>query len=155
MATRAGSVDPGLLLWLQQEAGLGLDDLADALEHRSGLEGLAGSGDMRAVLGRDDEVARLAIDVYVHRLRAAIGAMAAAIDGLDVLVFTGGVGEHAPAIRAAAAEGLRFLGVMLDEQRNAAASADADITGPAAAVAAVVVTAREDREIARQVRALA
>jgi acetate kinase len=155
MATRAGSVDPGLLLWLQQEAGLDLDDLAEALEHRSGLVGLAGSGDMREVLGRDDATARLAIDVYVHRLRASIAAMAAAIGGLDVLVFTGGVGEHAPAIRAAAAEGLRFLGVGLDGERNAAASADADITGPAAAVSTLVVTSREDREIARQVRALA
>jgi acetate kinase len=154
MATRAGSVDPGLLIWLQQEGGLDVDELADALEHRSGLVGLAGTGDMREVLGRDDDAARLAVEVYVHRLRAAIGAMAAAIDGLDVLVFTGGVGEHAPAIRAAAAEGLGFLGVALDAGRNAAANADADITGAAAAAATVVVTAREDREIARQVRAL-
>jgi acetate kinase len=154
MATRAGSVDPGLLLWLQQEGGLGIDELADGLEHRSGLAGLAGSGDMREVLERDDDASRLALDVYVHRLRAAIGAMAAAIQGLDVVVFTGGVGEHAPEVRAATAEGLRFLGLGLDEERNATASADADITGTAAAASTVVVTAREDREIARQVRAL-
>jgi acetate kinase len=154
MATRAGSVDPGLLLWLQQEGDISLDDLADALEHRSGLAGLAGSGDMRELLERDDDTSRRALDVYVHRLRAAVGAMAAATDGLDVLVFTGGVGEHAPSIRAAAADGLRFLGVALDADRNAAANADADITATAAAAATVVVTAREDREIARQVRAL-
>ena len=155
MATRAGSVDPGLLLWLIQQGGLDADELADGLEHRSGLLGLAGTGDMRELLERDDDASRGALAVYVHRLRAAVGAMAAAIEGLDVLVFTGGVGEHAPAIRAAAADGLRFLGVALDADRNASANADADIPGPAAAAATVVVTAREDREIARQVRALA
>lgn len=154
MATRAGSVDPGLLLWLQQEGGLGVDELADALEHGSGLEGLAGSGDMRTVIERDDDAARLALDVYVHRLRAGIAAMAAALNGVDVLVFTGGVGEHAAAIRARAAGGLGFLGVSLDERRNGSAHADADITGAPAAVSTVVVTAREEREIARQVRAL-
>jgi acetate kinase len=154
MATRAGSVDPGLLVWLQQEAGLGVDELADALEHDSGLAGLAGSGDMRALLDRDDDAARLALDVYLHRLRAAIAAMAAALGGLDALVFTGGVGEHAAVVRAGAADGLAFLGVRLDAEGNAAAHGDADITGTGAGAATLVVTAREDREIARQVRAL-
>ena len=96
----------------------------------------------------------LALDVYVHRLRAAIAAMAAALGGLDVLVFTGGVGEHAPAIRAAAARGLAFLGVALDVRRNAAATSDADIGTDGAAVRAVVLTAREDLEMTRQVRTL-
>jgi acetate kinase len=155
MATRAGSVDPGLMLWLIQEGGLDVDELGDTLEHKSGLAGLAGTGDMRTVLERDDDAARLALDVYVHRLRGAIAAMASALNGVDALVFTGGVGEHAAAIRAAAADGLGFLGVRVDDQRNGAARADADITGASAAVATVVVTAREDREIARQVRALA
>jgi acetate kinase len=154
MATRAGSVDPGLLLWLQQEGGLDVDRLADSLEHGSGLAGLAGSGDMRELLEREDDAAQLALDVYIHRLRAGIAAMAAALSGVDTLVFTGGVGEHAAAIRAATADGLGFLGVGVDQQRNGAAHADADITGAAAAVSTVVVTAREDREIARQVRAL-
>jgi acetate kinase len=154
MATRAGSVDPGLLLWLQRDGGLDLDELADALEHDSGLEGLAGDDDMRAVLERDDDAARLALDVYLHRLRAAIASMAAAMGGVDALVFTGGVGEHAAAVRAAAAGGLAFLGVGVDEERNGAAHADAVITALSATVATVVVTAREDREIARQVRAL-
>jgi acetate kinase len=80
--------------------------------------------------------------------------MAAAMDGLDALVFTGGVGEHAPAIRARAADGLGFLGVSLDPAANAAASADAEIGAPGAAVRALVVTAREDLEVARQVRAV-
>jgi acetate kinase len=154
MASRAGSVDPGLLLWLAEHRGVPVAELSDALEHRSGLTGLAGTGDMRELLARDDEQARLALDVYVHRLRAAIAAMAAAMGGLDVLVFTGGVGEHAPAVRAAAADGLAFLGVALDEQRNAAATSDADIGADGAAVRTVVLTAREDLEMARQVRTL-
>jgi acetate kinase len=150
MATRAGSVDPGLLLWLQQEGGLSVDDLADGLERHAGLAGLAGSGDMRDLLARDDDDARLALGVFVHRLRAGIAAMAVAMDGLDAVVFAGGIGEHAPPIRAAAAAGLSFLGVHLDERRNAAARGDAVIGN-----GVVVVAAREDLEIARLVRELA
>jgi acetate kinase len=149
MATRAGSVDPGLVLWLQDEGGLGLDELADGLECRSGLAGLAGTADMRDVIERSDPAARLAFDVFIHRLRAGVAAMAAAMAGLDVLAFTGGVGEHAPVVREAAAAGLAFLGVRLDRTRNRAARGD-DVIGDGI----VVVTAREDREIARQVRAL-
>jgi acetate kinase len=154
MATRAGSVDPGLLLWLLQHGGLDVDEMADALEHRSGLTGLAGTRDMRELLDRTDEPAALALDVFVHRLRTGIGSMAAAIDGIDVLAFTGGIGEHAPAVRAAATAGLGFLGVQLDAERNAGARGDAEIAAPGASVRTVVITAREDREIARQVRAL-
>jgi acetate kinase len=156
MATRSGSVDPGLLLWLQTEAGLSAEDVRDGLEHRSGLAGLSGtSGDMRDVLARrtgGDPSGALAFDVYVHRLRAGIGAMAAALDGLDVLVFTGGVGEHAAEVRSACAEGLGYLGVGVDAARNEAASTDADVSASGAAASIVVVTAREDLEIARQVR---
>jgi acetate kinase len=151
MATRSGDVDPGLVLWLLRH-GLDADALERGLDREGGLRGLAGDADMRAVLARNDDDARLAIDVYVHRLRAAIAAMAAAMDGLDALVFTGGVGEHAPAIRALAADGLAFLGVSLDRAANAAASSDAEIGAPSAAVRALVVTAREDLEVARQVR---
>ena len=125
MATRSGSVDPGLLLWLIEHEGVAPAELADGLEHRSGLVALAGTGDMREILTRaeaGDDDARAALDVYVHRLRAGVAAMAAAMNGLDVLVFTGGVGEHAAAVRAAAAAGLSFLGVALDERSNAAAT---------------------------------
>ena len=131
-----------------------MDELADGLEHGSGLVGLAGTHDMREVLNRDDEDARLALDVFVHRLRAGIAAMAAAMAGVDVLAFTGGIGEHAPAVRDTAAAGLGFLGVRLDAESNAAARGDADIGAHGAATATVVITAREDREMARQVRAL-
>jgi acetate kinase len=153
MATRAGSVDPGVVLWLARR-GVDVDALERGLDREGGLRGLAGDADMRAVLERDDADARLALDVYIHRLRACIGAMAAALGGLDALVFTGGVGERAPRVRALAAAGLRFLGVELDEAANARVDGDAEIGAPGAAARALVVTAREDLEIARQVRAL-
>jgi len=136
MATRSGSVDPGLMMWLLQHGGIDQDELASGLEHESGLKGLAGSADMRAVLSarRDgDERAALAVAVYLHRLRAAIAAMIAAIGGVDVIAFTGGIGEHSEEIRGEAVDGLEFLG---------------------ATPRVLVVPAREDLEIARQTRAL-
>jgi acetate kinase len=153
MATRSGSVDPGLVLWLAER--LGREALARGLERESGLLGLAGTADMREVLARSDageQAATLALETYLHRLRGAIAAMAAALGGIDVLAFTGGVGEHAAAVRARAARGIEFLGVSLDDARNAAAAGDADISANGAGVRSVVVTAREDLEIARQTR---
>jgi acetate kinase len=151
MATRSGSVDPGLLLWLLRGGGVSAAELEDGLEHRAGLLGLSGTADMRVLLARDDDRARTALAVYVHRLRAAIAAMAAALEGMDVLAFTGGVGERAAPVRAAAAAGLGFLGVVLDEAGNAAAVPDADVGAPESAVRVFAVEAREDAEIARQV----
>jgi acetate kinase len=156
MATRSGSVDPGLLLWLLERTGLSERELADALEHESGLLGLAGSADMREVLTRaeaGDGAAQLAIDVYLHRLRAGIAAMATALGGLDVLAFTGGVGERSAEVRARAVAGLGFLGLTIDSRRNTSTAGDGDITGEGAAVQTLVVHAREDLEIARQTRA--
>jgi acetate kinase len=155
MATRSGSVDPGMLLWLLEREQLSTGELADALEHRSGLLGLAGSADMREILDRagwGDPTAHLALEVYVHRLRAGIAAMAAALDGLDALVFTGGIGEHSTEIRTRTAGGLGFLGVAVDGARNAQAEADCEIGAQGARVHTLVLTAREDIEIARQVR---
>ena len=126
-----------------------------ASKKASGLAGLAGTADMREVIQRADAAdpdAVLALGVYLHRLRQLIAGMAAALDGLDVLVFTGGVGEHAPAVRSRAAPA--FLGAALDGPRNQSATGDADISAPGARVATVVVTAREDLEVARQVRAV-
>jgi acetate kinase len=154
MGTRSGAIDPGLVLWLAEHVGTPPAELAATLDNRSGLLGLAGTADMREVLARaaqQDGAADLALQVYLHRLRALIGSMAAALGGLDTLVFTGGVGENAPEIRARAAAGLGFLGVAVDASRNAAAHGDTDITAPGAAVRAYVVAAREDLEIARQV----
>jgi acetate kinase len=157
MATRSGSVDPGMLLWLAEHERLSAAELADALEHRSGMLGLAGSADMREIVtraGEGEPSARLALDVYVHRLRAGIASMAAALGGLDALVFTGGVGEHSSEVRAQAAAGLAFLGVEVDNARNDETQADGEIGAQDAAVRTLVLTAREDIEIARQVREL-
>ncbi len=157
MATRSGSVDPGLVLWLQEHVGMPSAELASTLEHRSGLLGLAGTPDMRRILQRADEhepEATLALGVYIHRLRRDIAAMVAAMDGLDVLVFTGGVGENAPRVRAMACDGLGFLGVTLDPDVNATARPDAEIGAARAAVRTFALEAREDLEIAREVRAV-
>jgi acetate kinase len=154
MATRSGAVDPGLILWLQQHAGMAAGEVGDALERRSGLTGLAGTSDLRAVLDHaaaGDPDAVLAREVYLHRLRAGIAAMAAAAEGLDALVFSGGVGEHSPEIRQRAVSGLRFLDVTVDDERNATAVPDRDITGDGC-VQVFVVAAREDLEIAHAVR---
>ena len=103
MATRSGSVDPGALIYLLRERGLSVAEVEDALEHRSGLAAFGGSGDVR-------EASPLALDVFVHRVAGAVAAMAAACGGLDALVFTGGIGEHAGDVRDAIVERVRFLG---------------------------------------------
>ena len=150
MGTRAGTVDPGLVLWLIRHGGLDPDTVNDGLEKHSGLLALAGTADMKELLAAGGG---FALDVYLHRLRALIAAMVAAMGGLDQLVFTGGIGEHAAAIRSGAADGLGFLGVAVDEDRNQG-SGDREIGVPDAAVRTLVITAREDIEIARQVREL-
>lgn len=132
MATRSGSVDPGLVLWLLTEAGLTPAEVNDGLVHDSGIAGLAGTPDMKAVVERDDDRARLAFAVYVHRLCREIAAMTASLGGIDVLVFTGGVGEHSSEVRNAATDRVAYLG----------------------AFTTLVIEAREDIEIARQVRGL-
>ena len=157
MATRSGSVDPGLLLWLLERDRLSVEALAEGLEHEAGLQGLAGSADMRAVLAlvaRGDAGATLALNVYVHRLRAGIAAMAAALGGLDALAFTGGVGERSADVRARAVSGLGFLGAGIDDQRNRAVEGDGEVSAGGSAASVLVVRAREDLEIARQVREL-
>jgi acetate kinase len=154
MGTRAGSVDPGMLLWLLRTGRLSPAELEDGLEHHSGLRGLAGTTDLGELLGSHSDAARLAVEVYVHRLTAEVAAMASATGGLDVLAFTGGVGENAPAVRCRAAERLGFLGVALDQGRNDRTTGDSDVSAPEAKVRTVVVESREDLEIAREVRAL-
>jgi acetate kinase len=158
MGTRGGDVDPGALLHLARTAGLSVDDLDDLLNHRSGLKGLTGRTDMRDVrrLAADgDPQARLALDVYVRRLRKYIGAYAAVMDGLDVLTFTAGVGENDPIVRAETAAGLGFLGVAVEPGRNTAAADGPRVISPdGAPVTVLVVPTDEELAIARQAASL-
>ncbi|WP_112238288.1 acetate/propionate family kinase [Kribbella monticola] len=154
MGTRPGSVDPGLLLWLQTSGGLAAEEIADALEHSSGLLALSSrSGDLREVLAgveHGDETCRLAYDVYVHRLVGEIARMAAALGGVDALVFTGGVGEHSAPLRAAVARRLDWLGIVLDAESNE--SSAPVISAPGAPIALCVIESREDLTMAAQAR---
>jgi acetate kinase len=159
MATRSGTIDPGLVLWLIQHGGVAVEELASTLEAESGLAGLSGipGGDIREVLAAraaGDGAATLAFDVCVHRLRRELGEMIAVLGGIDVLVFTGGVGEHSHDVREAACEVLGFAGVSVDAGRNTGLIGEGEISGAEAAVRTFVVSAREDIEVARQVRAL-
>ncbi|SFO43764.1 acetate kinase [Pseudonocardia ammonioxydans] len=157
MGTRSGDLDPAVPPWL---AGRGLDpdDVADALNRDSGLLALAGESDPRHIQdAADDGDARsaAALDVWAHHARAGVAAMIAALGGLDVLTFSGGVGEHQPRMRERAVRGLEFLGLRLDPARNDEAhSGDAVLSPDGAAVTTAVVTAREDVVIAEQVAAV-
>lgn len=155
MATRSGTVDPGALLYLMRHADMSEPGLTDGLDLKGGLLALAGTSDMREVLRRvaiGDAQAQLAFDVFVHRLRAEIGSMAASLNGPDALVFTGGIGQNSPEVRSAVAEGLGFLGVAIDEAANSTIDGDGDVSTAEARVRTLVVHAREDVEVAREVR---
>jgi acetate kinase len=153
MATRAGSVDPGALLYLLRQ-GVALADLDHALEHESGLTGLAGTGDVAKLERSESAAARLALEIYCYRIAQAVAAMTTALGGLDALVFTAGVGEHSAYVRAAVCERLAFLGVLLDRDANTGARDDAEIGAATSQVQIRVVVAREDVVVARAVRAL-
>ena len=154
MATRAGSVDPGALLYML-EHHLSREELDAMLEHESGLLGLSGlSGDVRELEASDADGPRLALAVFTYRIALAVGAMAAALNGLDALVFTAGVGEHSAEVRRAVCERLGHLGVALDEEVNETATPDATVSVPESSARVVVVLAREDIIAARATRRL-
>lgn len=154
MGTRSGSIDPGILLYLLREKGMSADELDRMLNRESGLKGVSGlSGDLRDIdkaRAKGDTRAQLAFDVYVHRLRSGVGAMMATLGGLDALVFTGGVGEHSPSIRAAVCEAFGFLGVSIARGKNEGAAFDGDIAAPESKVRVLVIEAQEDWAIARE-----
>jgi acetate kinase len=150
MATRSGSVDPGLLVHVLR-GGVTVGELEEMLERRSGLLGISGrSGDVRDLLAAgDDPDARLALDVLAWRLRAGIGAMIGVLGGVDLVAFTGGVGEHAAEIRAAGVQGAAAAGALIDAARNASLAGEGRISDDRSRVAVYVVAAREGWQLAR------
>jgi acetate kinase len=168
MARRSGSVDPGLVLWLVNEAGLDPRQVEAGLDHDGGLAALAqlpdGSGDLRDIVAAASSAdpapaAALALDVWVHSVRREVGAMIAALGGIDALVFTGGVGQHQPGLRARVVDRLGYLGLQLDESANQQArpdepDADRDVSAPEAPGRVLVLAADEEGEIARAVEDL-
>jgi len=153
MGTRSGSVDPGILTYLMRRGQLTGQQLDDLLNTKSGLLGISGvSGDMReiaAAMKDGHPRAKLAFEIFVHRLQAGIGAMIAVLGGIDALVFTAGIGENSPEVRAAACANFGFLGLKLDAAKNAQSSADQDISLSDSAVRVLIVRAQEDWAIAR------
>jgi acetate kinase len=153
MGTRSGSVDPGILTYLMRQHHLTGEQLDELLNKKSGLLGISGiSGDMREVvvaMKRGNSRAKLAFDIFIHRLTSCIGSMAASLGGVDALVFTAGIGENSPDTRAAACANLKFLGIALDDSRNAKVVPDAQISASGSAVPVLVIRAQEDWAIAR------
>ena len=154
MGTRSGSIDPGILIYLMREYNFTADRLDQMLNKEAGLKGISGlSADMRTILtaiAENNPQARLALEMYIHRLRLAIGAMLASLGGLDALVFTAGVGENAVLVREKACEGWDFLGLKLDLEKNKLSPQDEDIATPDSAVKILVVQAQEDWAIAAE-----
>jgi len=154
MGTRSGSVDPGILTYLMRESSLTGEQLDELLNKKSGLLGISGiSGDMRQIVSAMKEGntrAKLAFEIFVHRLTAGIASMAAALNGLDALVFTAGIGENSPEVRAAVCSQLTFLSLVLDSAKNTEAHSDQDIAAQESKVRVLVVRAQEDWAIARE-----
>jgi acetate kinase len=148
MGTRSGSIDPGIVLHLEQHHGMGAAEIERALNHESGLLGVSKvSADMREVLSAaaaDNAQAKLALAIYVHRVRQAIGALTVTMGGIDALVFAAGVGEHASQVRAAICDGLECLGLELDAKANATCKPDADIARTGLRGRIFVIATRED-----------
>ena len=154
MGTRSGTVDPGILTYLIRQRQFSAPQLDDVLNKKSGLLGVSGiSSDMREILDasrKGHARSRLALDIYVHRLQSGIGAMIAVLGGVDVLVFTAGVGENSPEVRAAVCDNFAFLGLRLDQTKNTKSPSDEDISAPDATVRVLVIHAQEDWMIARE-----
>ncbi len=154
MGSRSGTIDPGILIHLQRQKGATSDQLDTILNKNSGLKGVSGiSSDMRSILSAMAERnarAQLAYDVYIHRLRSFIGAMLASLGGLDALVFAAGVGENSPAVRTSVCDAFKFLGLKLDQQKNARSPSDTDVSTPDSPIRVLIVHTQEDWQIAKE-----
>ena len=159
MGTRSGDLDPGLVLYLLRVAGLTVAEVEDLLNHQSGLRGLfdGRSSDVRDIISAasdGDRRAELALEIFCYRIAKYIGAYSAALEGLDAIAFSGGIGEHSPLLRARVCQRLRFLGLALDEKRNASAEGrtEAALHTESSVVQAWLIPANENLQIAREVQ---
>ncbi|MEG3922841.1 acetate kinase [Microcoleus sp. T3_A4] len=154
MGSRSGSIDPGILIHLLKQSEFTAEKLDGILNRNSGLKGISGvSSDLRQIgdaIAQGNQRAQLALEIYIHRLRAGIGAMLASLGGLDALIFTAGVGENSAIVRAAACEAFGFIGLKLDEDKNQQSPIDQDIAAVDSAVRILVIHTQEDWEIARE-----
>jgi acetate kinase len=158
MGTRSGDIDPAVLFHLNRKTGMSFDELDTLLNRRSGILGLSGTGDMRDLISAvrsGDSDAQAALDVYLHRLKHYVGAYAAQLGRVDAIVFTAGVGENTPIIRAGALEGLELLGIEIDAARNESSERGPRlISTDTSRVAVLVIPTNEELEIARQTLAV-
>ena len=153
MGTRSGSLDPGVILYLMNQRGMDVRAIETLLYHQSGLLGVSGiSSDMRTLLASRDQRAKLAIDLFCYRIRREVGSLAAALGGLDAIVFTGGIGENSAAIRGRVCGDMAWLGVELDSAANALSGPR--ISVPASRVSAWSIPTNEELMIARHTRKL-
>ncbi|WP_263729617.1 acetate/propionate family kinase [Cellulomonas sp. SG140] len=153
MGTRSGDIDPAVVFHLYRNAGMSIDDIDDLLNRRSGIKGLSGENDFRALhdlIAAGNADAALALDVYVHRLKKYVGAYYAILGRLDVLTFTAGVGENDDVVRARVCEGLEPLGIVLDPERNAGRGGPKVISAEGSPVTVLVIPTNEELAIARQ-----
>ncbi len=155
MGTRSGSIDPGIVPYLMREGGFSGEEIDILLNKRSGLKAIGGESDMRLLIDamhQGDANATLAIEMFCYRLKKQIGGYMAALEGVDAVVFTGGIGEHAPLVRSLTCKGLEHLGIVLDEANNAASHAQ--IHSAQSRVALLVIPTDEERQIALDAQAL-
>lgn len=154
MGTRTGDIDPAVLLYLQRKTRIGVDDLDDLLNKKSGILGLSGHRDMRDLTraaASGDETSRLALGVYVRRVKRYVGAYLAELGGADLIVFTAGIGENSSVVRERSLAGMQSLGIEIDSNRNAMPNDGPRIISTDASVVTVlVVPTNEELEIARQ-----
>jgi acetate kinase len=154
MGSRSGSIDPAILIYLIREKGFTADQLNQLLNQESGLKGVSGiSADLRVILQEREngqERAELAFDMYIHRFRAGVGQMLASLAGLDVLVFTAGVGENSAIVREKVCAGLTFLGLKLDLEKNAQSPQNEEISTPDSSVRVLIIHTEEDWAIAQE-----
>ncbi|NMA62117.1 MAG: acetate kinase, partial [Firmicutes bacterium] len=157
MGTRSGDIDPGAIFYIMKKENLALHEIDSMLNKHSGLYGIAGASDMRDIekgIAEGDKLCSIAFDIYEYRIRKYIGAYVAAMDGVDAIVFTAGIGENTPALRTALCENLSYLGIEIDPELNKLRGQDLEISTPQSKVKVFVIPTDEELVIARDTAAI-